>query len=413
MSLAHPATPRRIALVAACSFPAPRGTQVLLGALARQLAAAGHQVHLVAYGSRSPDAWPPGVIVHRTPWSLGNAARPGLRWTKPLQDLALLVLLWRVVRSERIDVVHAHNYEAPLLSYWVRWCTGVPVVYHAHNALGDELGSYVRPGWVRRLAHRVGGWLDGQIPRRADFVVALTPELLAYLHERGVAPCRSCVIAPAGIETCEMAVASARADSRFTVLYAGNLDPYQNLDLLIESFERLQGLVPNPVLELVTHEIHWSRRVDPRIRAWVGEGRALVTVVADFAAVRARMAAADVLVCPRSSWSGFPIKLLNYAASGRPIVVTRGAAKGLEHEVSALVVDDDAPDAMVAALARLWADPAFGRRIGARARQQIRPCADTKKEIAFKFDMIYGKIPSRRKARRRAFRVCGGRPEDV
>lgn len=413
MSHAHSVAPRSIAIVAACSFPAPRGTQVLVGALAGQLAEAGHRVHLVAYGSRSPMSWPAGVIVHRTPWSLGSAARPGLRWTKPLQNLALLVLLWRVVRSEQVDVMHAHNYEAPLLSYWVRWFTGVPVVYHAHNALGDELGSYVRPGWARRMAVRVGRWLDGQVPRRADFVVALTPALLTYLQGLGVAACRSCVIAPSGIELCDAAVFGERTGSRFTVLYAGNLDPYQNLDLLVESFDRLQSVVPNAVLELVTHEVHWVGRVDPRVPRWVDDGRAVVTVVADYPAVRARMAAADVLVCPRSSWSGFPIKLLNYAASGRPIVVARSAAKGLEHEVSALVVGDDAPDAMVAAIVRLWADPECGRRLGARARQLARPAADTKKEIAFKFDMIYGKIPSRQRARRRAFRVCGGRREDV
>ena len=86
-----------------------------------------------------------------------------------LLDLALAVKLYRVVRAQRIEVIHAHNYEGPLVGFLVRWLTGVPIVYHSHNALSDELGYYFRPGIRRAAACWVGGVLDRLIPPSRRF----------------------------------------------------------------------------------------------------------------------------------------------------------------------------------------------------------------------------------------------------
>lgn len=404
---------RRVAVVAACSFPSPRGSQVLVRSVAEQLAASGHEVHLVTYGSPARYAAPAGIRWHPTRWSVGAPERPGLRWSKLLQNLALLVELGRVVRRERIEVIHAHNYEAPLLAFAVRLLCRVPVVYHAHNALSDELATYVAAGWRRRLATWVGRVLDRQIPRRADFAIALTPELAAFLAGCGVRSGRLAVIAPTAMPAAPPQPAGAQRRDRFALVYAGNLDPYQDLDVLAEAFARLRRLTASAHLTVVTHEADWRRRLDPRFTGWIAAGAAAVHVEADYAAVWRRMAAADVLVCPRSSWSGYPIKLLNYASAGRPIIVARGSAKGLRDEDSALVVADRDPDAIVAAALRLRRDPQLASRLGAAAHRLALQAFASAEEIAFKFEMIYGKIAPRYETSRGGACVCGRRSEDV
>lgn len=392
-----------VAVVAACTFPALRGSQVLVRAVAEHAAAAGHRVHLVTYGGDAAYDPPPGVRLHAPPPRL---LRPpvGLGWSKPLHDLRLLRLLRRVVAEEKIDVIHAHNYEAPLLAYRVRARFGVPVVYHAHNALADELATYVAPGWRRRLAARLGRRLDEQVPRRADHVIALTPELADFLAGCGVDRGRLTVLPPLALPDQEPGVPAddgpevSRPDGdgrRFVVLYAGNLDPYQDLDVLFAAFARLRAGCPGAVLEVATHDGAWRRRLDPRAAGWVAEGAVRVRVEPDFAAVRRRMAAADVLVCPRSSWSGYPIKLVNYALAGRPVVVAAGSAKGLADAGGVVVVADRDPEALAQALARMVREPGHAAALAVAARQRAARLAGGA-EFASHLDAIYGKITTER-----------------
>ena len=55
---------RRIAMVGACPFPVPQGSQTLLAETARGLQALGHDVHLLVYGhGLGPD--PDDLTIHR------------------------------------------------------------------------------------------------------------------------------------------------------------------------------------------------------------------------------------------------------------------------------------------------------------------------------------------------------------
>lgn len=381
----------RVAVVAACTFPSPRGSQVLVRSVVEHLAAAGHEVHLLTYAGAGDYRPPEGVRVHATPARFGLPPA-GLGWSKALHNLLLLGLLRRVVSDERIDVIHAHNYEAPLLAYWVRGRTGVPVVYHAHNALSDELATYLPKGWRRRLARWVGRRLDEQVPRRADHAIALTPELARFLVACGVDGERVSVLAPVDLPGEAVDVPPAeRAGGGFVVTYAGNLDPYQDLDVLFAGFERLRRDCAAAVLEVVTHDADWRRRLTPRLDGWLAAGAVRVRVEAEYAGVLARMAAADVLVCPRSSWSGYPIKLVNYARAARPIVAAAGSAKGLVAEDSALVFADGDPEDLARALRRLHDEPDLAARLAVAARRRAGEVAGGA-EFASHLGAIYGKI---------------------
>src|SRR5207249_1201334 len=112
---------------------------------------------------------------------------PGRRLRRLARDLRLALRLWRTVRQARIDVIHAHNYEAAIAGLVVGRLTGRPVVYHGHNALAEELPTYFRGARARRLARRIGRLLDAHVPRRADFCIAVSEELGDILRRRGVA----------------------------------------------------------------------------------------------------------------------------------------------------------------------------------------------------------------------------------
>lgn len=393
--------PLRIAMVAACPFPSPRGSQVLIRELAQALSRRGHAVHVVTYPHGESLVPLHGMFVHRVAPPRFAAGPAGLGWRRVILDAYLALMLYRVVRRERIHVIHAHNYEGPLIGFLIRRLTGVPVVYHSHNALGDELEHYFKPGWRRSVARGFGRVLDRQIPRRADFSVALTPELEQFLRARGVAANRVALVPP-GAPTLARSYAACGADpfaGRFVVMYTGNLDPYQGLDVLLRGFVAFQQGVSQSLLVIVTHETNWSERVDRGLQALVQEGRVRVLAVPAFPAVRRLLVRADVLVCPRSSWSGFPIKLLNYLAAGRAVVAAEGSAKGIVDGHNGVVFRDGDAQGLAVALRRLALDPALRARLGQAARAVSADAADWE-QVASQVERVYGHVCRRTSAGR-------------
>ena len=88
--------------------------------------------------------------------------------------------------------------------------------------------------------------------------------------------------------------------------------------------------------------------------------------------IPAFVAAADILVSPRTAGTNTPLKIYSYLQSGKPIVATdlRTHTQVLDG-TTALLVKPDA-DALAAGLARLVDDPALGRRLAAAAAELSR-----------------------------------------
>jgi glycosyltransferase involved in cell wall biosynthesis/protein involved in polysaccharide export with SLBB domain len=360
----------RIAMVAACPFPSLRGSQALIRELSEALAAKGHDVHVVTYPSAQHMAPVERMSIHRVPRiPLVSSTPTAMGWQKWILDLLLVWVLWRVTRRHRVDVIHAHNIEAPFVSYIVRMLTGVPVVYHAHNALADELPYYFDRGWAQRLAHWVGGRIDDRVAAWSDCNIALSSRLGAYLAVRGAAS--KTVVIPPAILPSALRAAPGRVDGpggAARIAYAGNLDRYQNVECLLEAFERVCAAEPRSRLFLLLHPAT-SRRIKQRMAELSTRSGVSVRVVRTYAAIGKELRKADVLVCPRTSWSGFPIKILNYMASGRPIVQARSSAHGLSEGVNSLLFDDDDPGALAKAILRILRDPELADRLGSSSRE--------------------------------------------
>jgi 1,2-diacylglycerol 3-alpha-glucosyltransferase len=359
----------KVVMVAASPFPYPQGSQVLVGQLSAALQRRGHGVRLVTYhfGIGQP---PAGVALHRSrplPGGRPVEARPS--WQKPLLDLLLAGELLRTVRQSEPDVMHTHNFEGLLAALSVRRLTGVPVIYHVHNAMGLELHTYFRSRVGRWAGGVVGRWVDGHLARHAEYCIVLTERAAGYFRQRGV---QRMGVIPPGIDLEPGSAAGARQEvgDGPLVLYSGNLDPYQDLDLLLGAFRLVTCARPDVRLVFSTNDApeEWEARAGE-----LGIGERVVFVRSnDFEPARGLLAAADVAVCPRLTCLGFPIKLLNYMAAGKAIVASAGSACGLRHLENGWVVADGDVPGMAAAILALLDDPALARRLGEKAQDTAR-----------------------------------------
>jgi glycosyltransferase involved in cell wall biosynthesis len=371
-------TPARIALVAACPFPSLQGSQVFVGQMAERLARAGHDVHLLTYGQGAEQVGR-GYRHHRIARVPGGGStRSGPNQAKPVLDALLAARLVTLVRSQNIDVVHAHNYEAAAAALAARAVTKTATVYHSHNLMGDELETYFGGRLARRAASLAGAFLDRQIPRRADAVLALCTWSAERLRAAGCDAGRLHVIPPAVEDegpasgTLEARRALGLAGDDFVVGYCGNLDAYQNLPLLLEAFARLarrQEAAARPRLLVATHSA--SSDLRRHVQAMGLAGPVVVVDAPGHSEARLAVAASDVLALPRRLGSGYPVKLLNYMSSARAVVSAGCGSKVLRDGVDGVIVADDDPGALADALDRCRADPAWCAVLGKHARQSF------------------------------------------
>src|SRR5207247_3158787 len=141
----------------------------------------GHAVHILTYPVGHEDIVVRHAKVHRTaPFRPDTNAKVGPSREKFVRDLALLRLLCRVIRRERIEIIHAHNYEGALIGVIAKWITGCPLLYNAVNLMADELAGYrfIRPAW---LAHGIARALDWFTPIFPHHITAVSPGLRPWV----------------------------------------------------------------------------------------------------------------------------------------------------------------------------------------------------------------------------------------
>ena len=105
-----------VAMVAACPFPANHGTPGAIREMSDTLSQMRHAVHIVTYETGQKDIVVRYAKIHRTgPFRPETNAKVGPSREKFLLNFKLLRLLCHLIRRERIEIIHAHNYEGALI----------------------------------------------------------------------------------------------------------------------------------------------------------------------------------------------------------------------------------------------------------------------------------------------------------
>lgn len=393
----RPAARLRIAMVAACPFPYPRGTPIRIFRMAEALALRGHDVHVVTY-HLGEDVGETPVHVHRIPHVPAyHRAAPGPTYGKLL---VLDPLLWRtlrrVLRQQPFDVIHAHHYEGLLVAHAARPRRGAPIIYDAHTLLRTEL-PYYRLGLGRGGLRRIGTWLDQKLPGRADHVITVTRTLRDQLVECGAVPDDRVTVAENGVEFGLFdGPLPPRPTEWKTIIFSGNLAPYQGVDHLLRAFQLVLRQRQDVRLSIVTEAESGSAE---ELALALGIRQHVDVVRIGFDRLPAHLRAADVAVNPRVQCDGVPQKLMNYMAAGCPIVSFAGSAAHLRHGVTGWVVDQADPAALASGILHLLDAPELARDLGRAAREVARRDFSWER-TAEKVENVYARVLRTAHARR-------------
>jgi len=388
-----------IAMVGACPFPANYGSAASIREMSDTLSDMGHNVHIVTYPFGQGDIRVRTANVHRTgPFRPEANPKVGPSRQKFSLDFQLLRLLCRVIRTENIDIIHAHNYEGALIGIMAKWLTRRPLLYNAVNLLSDELAGYnfIRPAWV---AHFIAHGLDWFTPIFPNHITAVSPELRDWLLKRGL-PEKKVDLVPAGIEPDlfdhaqpEKFRQEYQLNGRPIVMYTGVLDAYQRIDYLLRAFAVALREKPDALLLVVSPLVSEAcENQHKQLATKLGISSSIVWISPHpLHDLPSYLALADVCVMPRPECPGHPIKLLNYMLAGKPVVSFAGGAKGLTHLHDAFIVPNHDGEALGRGIVTLLSDRKLAAELGANARTTVLANFDWR-HICAKIERIYDRL---------------------
>lgn len=359
----------KITLCACFPFPTSQGSQVLTHAIAQSLASRGHEVHLItyAYGESKLQM----KYHHHTAgaWVPTRKLRAGPSIWKPLLDFVIAKKWLEIAKDIKADILHAINYEAIACGLWVKKRYRAPLISSIHGLLDEELPYYFKSLPAKYFAREFGRWFTKNVIFRSDAVLVLNSKDVSKLEELGLDKAKI-VCHPPSVEI--SGDIPSRNESRSAlgwqnkkvILYAGNLDLYQGLDVLYSAFRKIAAKRDDVILAVVTTS-------DPKpLFKELGDlqSRLRVLFTPDFEEIKRAIVACDAFVIPRVANYGFPIKLLNALALGAPIVIHQERSFGLVDKKEALFYGDSEASDLFVALDLLLANPDLASTISSGAR---------------------------------------------
>jgi glycosyltransferase involved in cell wall biosynthesis len=288
----------------------------------------------------------------------------GVRVIKLRRDSRAALGAWRpllkILRRERVDVVHGHLFGSNVWAVILGRAARVPVVV-AHEHMWAYGGSRIRPLLDRDL-----------IARFSDAFVAVSEEGRRRMIEvERIDPSRITLI-PNGIAGFPPGDGAAvrrelGIDATEPVLGSvGHLRPEKAFDVLVEATERLREKGPAPIV-LIAGEGTERGRLASLISARGLEGS--VRLLGARSDVPDLLDALDIAVCC-SDFEGGPLSVMEYMEAGLPVVASDvgGLPELVANGESGVLVPPRDPGALAAALATLLGDPGARRRMGEEGR---------------------------------------------
>jgi len=379
----------KICVLAACPFPANHGTPGSIRELVEATAERGHDVHVVTYhiGEDLPLR---GAQLHRIPdWTGERNVIVGPTKLRPLYDLQMVFKAIRVIRRHKLDLIHAHGYESALVAACCRPIVRRPVLYSAHNRMGDELASY---DFFRskKVANGLAWVLDRTVPRIGNRCVPHSVNLQQFLLARGLAG-RSEPVLNFGVDTqrqqhCnrdELRKHLGLGDEPI-VLYSGVIDQFQRVDLLLGAMMHVLQRVPRAKLLLLSTipNKKFERELHAEAARLGISGHVILEVPTDMERGLRLLPICDVAVVPRPCTPGFPIKLLNYMIAERACVVFASSTSALTHGENVWMAGKDTPESLGGAITRVLKDHNLRSRIAKGGNRFVREHHDRRQVAA-------------------------------
>lgn len=283
-----------------------------------------------------------GIPVH----ALGLMVRGGF-------DRQVVPALRRLIREQKVELVHSHLYHANLYGRLATWREGIPIIASVHN-------TYTRRKWHRHLINRLLARLTFRITAGSADV-----ERDILNHDR-VAPEKMARL-PNSIDLDRVATSLSPAAAKqqlgfgsadLVIATVGRMEEQKGHAFLLDAFARLRQMPEldgMPLRLLVVGDGRLKAATEQRAaELGIAEACRFPGSIKDLADVYRSV---DVFVMP-SLWEGLSLAMLEAMAAGLPMVATDvgGARDVLGDNVRGILVPAGDAAALAQAINGLLVD---------------------------------------------------------
>jgi glycosyltransferase involved in cell wall biosynthesis len=377
-------------IVAPQPFFTPRGTPFSVYYRTLITSELGIKVDLLAYGE-GVDIDIPGVNIIRIPrFGFLGPIKVGPSYPKLVLDIFMLVRTVWLLLINRYDFVHAHE-EAVFFCRFLKPFFRFKLIYDMHSSLPQQLANFqfTQSKFITWIFKK----LEDSSLRAADAVITICPDLANYANSIITDKTGKHILIENSIfeqvklqsqdadlnagllnETQTVKLNQILALRKRLVVYAGTLEPYQGIDILIQAFRRVAAKDPGAFLIVVGGN---SAQVEQysKLAASIGvDSHVLFTGRLPQHLAKLYSSHAKVLVSPRVSGTNTPLKIYEQIASGIPLVATRihSHTQVLNDDV-AILVEPEPLDMARGILSAIGSD-GYGERIAENARHLYENC---------------------------------------
>ncbi len=321
-------------VVAPQPFFSPRGTPFSVyyrTLISREL---GLDIDFLTYG-QGQDVDIPGVRFHRIPaFLLLGKVKIGPSVLKLFHDFFLFFAFLRLLLSEKYDVVHAHE-EAVFFALFLKPFFRYKLIYDMHSSLPQQMTNFNYTS--SKFIIKIFTWLENRSLAASDMIITICPDLYNYVNS--VLPdngknflIENSLLDPVRLpankdQTCSQEVVEMPINipANFTdlVVYAGTLEVYQGIDILVKSIKGVIAEKPDTLFLIVGGTPSQVERYTALAESLGVSANTVFTGQLSQEEARSCNRAATVLVSPRSSGTNTPLKIYEQLASGKPLVATK------------------------------------------------------------------------------------------
>ena len=349
----------------------PRGTPLSVVGRLKTLSDLGYTIDLLTY-SIGEDVIIPGVRIIRIPRIPGiNRIKIGPSLKKIPLDFFLFITTFFYLLKCNYQLIHTHE-EAGFWGTFFARIFKLPHIYDMHSSLPQQLSNFQFTH--SKLIEKFFVSLERWVLKYSTRVITICPDLYS-LVEQYFPEKRSVLIENVidysmifGEDNVTALIRNQlRLNDRKVLLYTGTFEPYQGLDLLIKSAEKVVGKYKKALFLLVGGHADQVDFYKKMVGTRGLDDYFYFTGQVPPNQVNSYIRCADILLSPRTKGTNTPLKIYSYLRSGVPIVATNllTHTQVLNTDVSLLCKPD--PDSYAEGIVYILTHASQARKIAQNA----------------------------------------------
>jgi glycosyltransferase involved in cell wall biosynthesis len=303
-------------------FYQDRGTPIAVDLLLRTLCERGYEIDLVTYHEGKTIEYN-NVNIYRTlniPFV--RNIRPGFSWKKLVCDFFMFFKVPLLVFRKHYQIIHAVE-ESVFIALFLKFLFKIPYIYDMDSSLSQQI---VEKYPICAFLNPLLKFFEKIAIRNSEVVVPVCDSLAGFVEKHN--PKRLVTLRDVSLlkDVEKENQSSLRKElgvgNSLIVMYVGNLEAYQGIDLLIESFALALREINRADLVIIGGTVSDIQKYKSKSSALGIEDKVHFLGPKPVESLSNYLSQADILASPRIKGGNTPMKLYSYLHSGKAVLAT-------------------------------------------------------------------------------------------